>query len=64
MLVPVETCSSLAQHMNSHTKEFFGTIFFIVGSMIFVIAVFFNAMKLRDGFDGFATLMVSMVSHS
>lgn len=42
-----ETCSSLAQHMNKHTKAFYGTIFFILGSVTFVIAIFINAMNQR-----------------
>jgi len=42
-----ETCSSLAQHMNKHTKAFYGTVLFILGSVTFVIAIFFNAMNQR-----------------
>lgn len=56
-----ETCSSLAQHMNEHSKAFFGTIFFIIGSMIFVVAVFFNAMNQRK-FTKWKHRMVSYIT--
>jgi len=45
--VNVEKCSSLSQHMNKNPKEFWGTVFFITGSMIFAIAIFINALNQR-----------------
>lgn len=41
------TCSSLAQEVNKGTKEWYGTILFILGSLIFVVAVFLNALNQR-----------------
>jgi hypothetical protein len=56
-----EKCHSLAQHMNKHDKAFWGTVLFIAGSMIFVIAVFINAMNQRK-FIKWHHRMVSIVS--
>jgi len=56
-----EVCSSLAQHVNNNMKEWLGTVFFIVGSMIFVIAVFFNAMNQRK-FSKWHHQMVSLIT--
>mmetsp|Transcript_99104 Transcript_99104/g.171832 ORF Transcript_99104/g.171832 Transcript_99104/m.171832 type:complete len:278 (-) Transcript_99104:73-906(-) len=41
------TCSSLAQEVNKGAKEWYGTLLFILGSMIFVVAVFLNALNQR-----------------
>lgn len=38
-------CHSLAQHINKHDKEWWGTILFITGSCIYVFATFFNALR-------------------
>jgi len=40
-------CHSLSQHMNKHSNGFYGTILFISGSVIFVMATFINAVSLR-----------------
>lgn len=54
-------CHSLAQHMNKNSKEFWGTILFISGSCIFVIAIFFNALS-QSRFDHPLERMVAVIS--
>jgi len=56
-----DVCHSLAQHINKNSKEFWGTILFISGSCIFVIAIFFNALG-QSRFDHPLERMVAVIS--
>jgi len=56
-----DVCHSLAQHMNKNSKEFWGTILFISGSCLFVIAIFFNALS-QSRFDRPLDRMVAVIS--
>jgi len=56
-----DVCHSLAQHINKNSKEFWGTILFISGSSIFVIAIFFNALS-QSRFEQAHERMVAVIS--
>lgn len=56
-----EQCHSLSQHMNKHSKAFYGTILFISGSMIFVMAIFINALSQRK-FGKWHHRMISIIT--
>lgn len=42
-----EVCASIGQEVNKSTKEWYGTVLFIMGSLIFTVAVFLNALNQR-----------------
>lgn len=56
-----DVCHSLAQHINKNSKAFWGTILFISGSSMFVIAIFFNALG-QSRFDNSLERMVAVIS--
>lgn len=56
-----DVCHSLAQHVNKNSKQFWGTILFISGSSMFVIAIFINALT-QTKFESKNERMVAVIS--
>lgn len=56
-----EVCASVAQHVNKNDKEFIGTVLFILGSSIFVLAVFLNSLNQRRFSDWHHGMMVAVL---
>merc|ERR1719326_2517413 len=53
---------SVAQYMNLFSPEFEGTILFIVGSVLFAMAAFTNALNQRKFDDSTATMLTATTS--
>lgn len=55
------TCSSFGQHVNLYTREFTGSILFIIGSVLFACAAFTNALN-RRLHNEWASMVLSAVT--
>lgn len=55
------TCSSISQEVNKNDREFFGSTLFIVGSCIFAMAAFVNAMGQRRH-DSWTANMLALIT--
>lgn len=56
-----KTCANIAQEVNRYDEEFFGSVLFAVGSVIFAIAAFLNAMGQRQ-YDQWTHNMLSIIT--
>lgn len=55
------TCSSFGQHVNLYTREFTGSLLFIIGSALFALAAFTNALN-RRRCNEWASVVLSAVT--